>query len=361
MIIDQENDATASKSNNRKKFHVLNPAEIKLNNQLCSAVPSKLKGSIEYIWNKKKESETSSIMKNTDKENNLNICSIVLKQSIKEEFEYDFSPSLIAKKVNSFMETHVGVDRIFNSVFQVNKCSPETPCFQAKIDDCSMMSKSIVLEKKRQYRRRKQKNIKFFSLKKSKIFSITKTIKDEADNTCFSFQIRRLRQNCKKSKIVQVNHSFFQERSISSRGKRRKYLMFTKEEKKFCLNLISCYGYDEKSAAEYCDVPLKSLKRWLLVGAERQKGCGRKSQDPEMEIKLIKWYNEKIEKGKFPTSAMIKRKALMLTRSKRFLASKGWMEKFKRKYNIRIYSPKMIKEIKEKQEIKEKYEVKIEV
>jgi hypothetical protein len=43
------------------------------------------------------------------------------------------------------------------------------------------------------------------------------------------------------------------------------------------------------------------------------------------------------------------------------LASKGWMEKFKRKYNIRIYSPKMIKEIKEKQELKEKYEVKIEV
>lgn len=79
---------------------------------------------------------------------------------------------------------------------------------------------------------------------------------------------------------------------------------------------------------------MKTLKRWMLVGATRKKGGRRKTRDPVMERKLYEWYldNRKIK----ITSKMIKNKALELTYLDDFSASKGWMEKIKKKYDLQI-------------------------
>jgi hypothetical protein len=56
-----------------------------------------------------------------------------------------------------------------------------------------------------------------------------------------------------------------------------------------------------------------------------------------MEAKLYKWYDECKNVQKIPvTSKMIKQKALESTRFKDFIASKGWLEKFKRKYKLEL-------------------------
>jgi hypothetical protein len=56
-----------------------------------------------------------------------------------------------------------------------------------------------------------------------------------------------------------------------------------------------------------------------------------------MEAKLFKWYDECKNVHKIPvTSKMIKQKALEFTRFKDFIASKGWLEKFKRKYKLEL-------------------------
>lgn len=66
-------------------------------------------------------------------------------------------------------------------------------------------------------------------------------------------------------------------------------------------------------------------------------GGGRKIRDPEMETKLYAWYREyhDVMKGKV-TSRMIKAKALSLTKIRDFSASKGWLEKIKKKYKLDI-------------------------
>ena len=69
-------------------------------------------------------------------------------------------------------------------------------------------------------------------------------------------------------------------------------------------------------------------------------GGGRKIRDPEMEKKLYEWYIEyHINKNLPVTSRMIKSKALELTKLKDFNASKGWLEKIKKKYNLQISRP----------------------
>ncbi len=111
--------------------------------------------------------------------------------------------------------------------------------------------------------------------------------------------------------------------------------MFTTEIKKQCVILAE--KNDPKIIANQLKVPLKSLKRWLSVGAERKKGGGRKIKDPEMEKKLYDWYTEFHDKNNYPVTAkLIKKKALEFKTCRDFIASKGWLEKFKKKFRLDI-------------------------
>ena len=108
--------------------------------------------------------------------------------------------------------------------------------------------------------------------------------------------------------------------------------MFSTIVKKKCIEASKIY--EIKEVSKMFSVPIKSLKRWIEVGPERKKGGGRKIKEPEMEKKLIEWYNEKKIQNVPITSKMIKEKALLFTNRKDFIASKGWFEKFKKKYNL---------------------------
>lgn len=56
-----------------------------------------------------------------------------------------------------------------------------------------------------------------------------------------------------------------------------------------------------------------------------------------MEKELYDWYYDLHHVKQLPvTSRMIKNKALELTSLKDFNASKGWLEKIKKKYNLQI-------------------------
>ena len=129
--------------------------------------------------------------------------------------------------------------------------------------------------------------------------------------------------------------------SISKMKQRKirfKYRMYSKEEKEFCLDLVMSKRYNINDVANCCQVPLKSLKRWLRVGCERKKGGGRKVKDPELESKLLIWYDEMLSKGMKPRYGTVRQKALKMTKSKNFMASKGWFEKFKKKYDLKFLS-----------------------
>lgn len=111
--------------------------------------------------------------------------------------------------------------------------------------------------------------------------------------------------------------------------------MFPPELKKKCVDLAK--HTDPKKVSVQCGVPIKSLKRWINIGAERKKGGGRKIKDPVMEKKLFAWYTSyHIEQNNPVTAKIIKRKALEYRSCKDFIASKGWLEKFKKKYKLDI-------------------------
>ena len=54
-----------------------------------------------------------------------------------------------------------------------------------------------------------------------------------------------------------------------------------------------------------------------------------------MEKKLYAWYIQLKNEGIPVTPKMIKQKALAITKFEDFIASKGWLEKFKRKFKMR--------------------------
>jgi hypothetical protein len=64
------------------------------------------------------------------------------------------------------------------------------------------------------------------------------------------------------------------------------------------------------------------------------KGGGRKVGQPMMEIRLNEWYQDQRKQGALITCADIKEKARELSEYDHFLASKGWFDKFKFRYNI---------------------------
>ena len=115
---------------------------------------------------------------------------------------------------------------------------------------------------------------------------------------------------------------------------RRKYLMFNNTFKKKCMAMVPQLGLKEVSVR--MKVPYKSLKRWMIIGSERKKGGGRKIKDPDMEEKLCEWYKDIKMNKKHVTAKIIKQKALEFSNCKNFIASKGWLEKFKKKYCIEI-------------------------
>lgn len=93
------------------------------------------------------------------------------------------------------------------------------------------------------------------------------------------------------------------------------------------------------------DVPLKNLRRWVENGPKRKKG-GRKTHDPEMEMKLYTWvkqYKDVFEE--LPSRKKIKETAMEYSQyPDKFKASKGWYEKFM----LRHFSTKKIDDETEK-------------
>lgn len=90
------------------------------------------------------------------------------------------------------------------------------------------------------------------------------------------------------------------------------------------------------------NAPIKSLKRWEIVGSQRVKGGGRKPLDPELLSRMKHWYEECRKNGIKPNTLEISKKAIQISRIKEFKGSKGWVSKFldyiKRTTNIDVSS-----------------------
>ena len=64
---------------------------------------------------------------------------------------------------------------------------------------------------------------------------------------------------------------------------------------------------------------------------------GKKTNDPARDDALMEWYSDfKTENGRPPNRREIKQKALQLSKDPQFMASKGWLDKFSKKFCVDI-------------------------
>ena len=74
-----------------------------------------------------------------------------------------------------------------------------------------------------------------------------------------------------------------------------------------------------------------------MIGLLFKIGGGRKVKEPKMVDKLLEWYNSyHCDKKNKITTKEFKLKALEFSELPDFCASKGWLQKFRKKYNIEL-------------------------
>jgi hypothetical protein len=203
-------------------------------------------------------------------------------------------------------------------------------CFinSIKIDENNSFQKSVIklTEIKSSMKVKRGSSVKISS-------SFRFSIKTSKKKKCFQIvrnspRISNFTTSLKNSKEI---HSEKECKSV--RTTRGKYQMFNEDLKKEVVLLVK-NGFSIRELAKKYSIPPKSIKRWIVYGPSRQKGGGRKIKDPKMEEDLLKWIKEANEKDEVIKGSDIQEQARLLTNYPDFKASKGWLEKFRRKHNI---------------------------
>jgi len=134
--------------------------------------------------------------------------------------------------------------------------------------------------------------------------------------------------------------------SNSPSKKRGKYRTYTDEEKAQILQLASKHGIDKTlelfSEGEH-KLTKRKLRSWL-ESQDKVKGVkGRKSNEPNRDGYLYEWYLAfQNEHNRPPTRKEATKRALEITDDPKFQASKGWLDKFSRKFKVEFTPLKIV-------------------
>lgn len=112
----------------------------------------------------------------------------------------------------------------------------------------------------------------------------------------------------------------------------KKYNILTVEIKKKLL--VDAKHMRTIDVARKYGISTRNINRWKKIGIKRKRGSGRKFKDPDLEKKMIIWYN--IQNKKNITAKAFREKALELSNNNSFRASSGWLTIMKKKYHIKF-------------------------
>ena len=150
-------------------------------------------------------------------------------------------------------------------------------------------------------------------------------------NYVFKMMVSKKLDFRKMNDILQINDDY---------KYRAHYFSYTSEAKKFCLSLVKEHKLSFVVVAKMCRIPKRNLRRWFLVGSERIKGSGAKTKYLKTEEKLFEWYKINKNKGVIFNGEMLRNQAKIINDDKAFRASRVWLNRFKKKYNIDFQSKK---------------------
>lgn len=122
----------------------------------------------------------------------------------------------------------------------------------------------------------------------------------------------------------------------TGRGKARgQYNMLNLDKRNEIVTFANKFGVER--AYNKFKICKSRIRRYLNNGTIRKKGGGRKTLDPDMERNLLNWIEEATKtSGSFPNRGLIKSRAKTFSKVKKFLASKGWCDKFFKRNVLRL-------------------------
>ena len=132
------------------------------------------------------------------------------------------------------------------------------------------------------------------------------------------------------------------EKKIRNRKVKKKFIRYSKRAKKYNILteeikrklLLDAKHMRTIDVAKKYGISTRNINRWKKIGVKRKRGSGRKFKDPDLEKKIIIWYNFQDKKN--VTAKIFREKALELSNTKSFRASSGWLTIMKKKYRIKF-------------------------
>ena len=220
-----------------------------------------------------------------------------------------------------------------------------------------------------QIKKNKIKNNSYSTSKSSKSSDLKRNIKKKANNinnNRFTLTKKMKYKNELKSIIKSETINYFNDVCSSNSNKaklnknieikiknnlvkykrikkqKKKNLKFTKRAKKYKILteeikkklLADARHMRTIDVAKKYGISSRNINRWKKLGIKRKKGSGRKFKDPDLENKILIWYN--FQDKKKITAKAFKNKALELSNNSSFRASSGWLTLMKRKYRIKF-------------------------
>mmetsp|Transcript_25335 Transcript_25335/g.22367 ORF Transcript_25335/g.22367 Transcript_25335/m.22367 type:complete len:183 (+) Transcript_25335:382-930(+) len=127
-------------------------------------------------------------------------------------------------------------------------------------------------------------------------------------------------------------------KSSDGNRKRGKYKTYNDDQKKQIIEYMMIHGI-EATLTEFgkgdSRITRKKLRSWLESSNKIKAVKGRKTSDAVRDTLLVEWCMQfQKDNGRPPTRREATKKALQLSKDTEFKASKGWLDKFSRKFEI---------------------------
>ena len=97
------------------------------------------------------------------------------------------------------------------------------------------------------------------------------------------------------------------------------------------------FNYPVLKVSKILGINPKNIRRWMEKGIDKKSGQGRKTSDPLMEKQLYQMIQEhQAEHNRLPSKLAIVAFAKQHSRLSAFKASKGWFDKFVKRYGFKL-------------------------
>ena len=275
-----------------------------------------------------------SSIKKSPKKNDINLknennkISLVIEENNKENINNNINYNQSTKRKNNKNLSSSQTKKIKNKypIYPMSKSLRS----RDKKENTSKITKNEVCQKNKiSSKQNKKCNEEFLSLFENEKMDIcdqisfnssTKTKSNNMSENIIKRNLTKKKINTKKSNI----------RHYSKRSK--KYNILSEETKRKLL--LDARHMRTIEVAKKYGISTRNINRWKKKGIRRKRGSGRKFKDPNLERKLLIWYN--FQDRKNITSKDFREKALELSNSKNFRASSGWLTTMKKKYHIKF-------------------------